>query len=266
MFIKRIACPGLTIRELFVGSIINVFSRQLKLVEYGDMFTRRCFEASSEKTFAMIKPDCYTQTGKIIDAIYQNGFKISKLKMSRFSRPQLTDDFYGEHRGKAFFSDLTNFMQSDVVTGMEIVNENAVQKFRDVIGPTNSNEAKQHAPHTLRARFGADGLRNAIHGSSSQSEFNREASLFFSKQFQPTAVFNNCTCAVIKPHIIQEGLAGQVIDMILQEGFEISSMQMFTLDRPTAEEFFEVYKGVLPEFTGMIEHMTSGPCIVLEIR
>ena len=54
--------------------------------------------------------------------------------------------------------------------------------------------------------------------------------------------------------------------MILQEGFEISSMEMFTLDKPTAEEFFEVYKGVLPEFVAMIEHMTAGPCIVLEVR
>ena len=54
--------------------------------------------------------------------------------------------------------------------------------------------------------------------------------------------------------------------MILQEGFEISSMEMFTLDRPTAEEFFEVYKGVLPEFTSMIEQVTMGPCIVLEVR
>jgi nucleoside-diphosphate kinase len=43
-------------------------------------------------------------------------------------------------------------------------------------------------------------------------------------------------------------------------------MQMFSLDKPTAEEFFEVYKGVLAEFVGMIDHMTSGPCIVLEIR
>jgi nucleoside-diphosphate kinase len=54
--------------------------------------------------------------------------------------------------------------------------------------------------------------------------------------------------------------------MILQEGFEISSMQMFSLDKPTAEEFFEVYKGVLPEFVGMVDHMTSGPCIVMEVR
>ena len=44
--------------------------------------------------------------------------------------------------------------------------------------------------------------------------------------------------------------------MILQEGFEISAMEMFTLDKPSAEEFFEVYKGVLPEFVGMIEAMT----------
>jgi nucleoside-diphosphate kinase len=43
-------------------------------------------------------------------------------------------------------------------------------------------------------------------------------------------------------------------------------MQMFSLDKPTAEEFFEIYKGVLPEFVGMIEQMTLGPCIVLEVR
>jgi nucleoside-diphosphate kinase len=85
MFIKRMACPGLSIKELYIGSIINVYSRQLKLVEYGDLYTRRRFEAQSEKTFAMIKPDCYTSTGKIIDQIYRNGFTISKLKMSKFN-------------------------------------------------------------------------------------------------------------------------------------------------------------------------------------
>ena len=101
--------------------------------------------------------------------------------------------------------------------------------------------------------FASDGMRNACHGSATGTDFTRESGLFFSKQFTPTAAFNNCTCCIIKPHIVAEGSAGQIIDMILQEGFEISSMEMFTLDRPTAEEFFEVYKGVLPEFTPMIE-------------
>lgn len=156
---------------------------------------------------------------------------------------------------------------SDVVTGLELVGEDAISRFRDVVGNTVSvDEARRIAPNSIRARFGTDNMRNAIHASGSASEFAMEQHLFFSPAFRPTAAFNNCTCCIIKPHIVHEGLAGQIIDTILAEGFEISSMEMFTLDRPTAEEFFEVYKGVLPEFVAMVEHMTSGPCIVLEIR
>ena len=57
-----------------------------------------------------------------------------------------------------------------------------------------------------------------------------------------------------------------LIDLILQEGFEISAMEMFHLNKATIEEFYDVYKGVLPEYVPLIEHLSSGPCIVLEIR
>lgn len=57
-----------------------------------------------------------------------------------------------------------------------------------------------------------------------------------------------------------------LIDLILQEGFEISGMEMFHLNKSTIEEFYDVYKGVLPEYVPLIEHLTSGPCIVLEVR
>lgn len=83
---------------------------------------------------------------------------------------------------------------------------------------------------------------------------------------QTTAVMNNCTLCLIKPHIIKEGLAGQIIDTILSEGFEISAMEMFNLSRPVIEEFYEVYKGVLPEYVPLIEHMSNGPVIALEVR
>lgn len=66
-------------------------------------------------------------------------------------------------------------MGSDVVTGMELVKENAVASFRDLMGPTNSQDAKQQAPRSIRALFGTDSMRNAIHGSSSSSEYNRES-------------------------------------------------------------------------------------------
>ena len=57
-----------------------------------------------------------------------------------------------------------------------------------------------------------------------------------------------------------------MIDIILSEGFEISAMEMFYLDRSTTEEFLDVYKGILPEYVPMVEHLISGPCIALEIR
>ena len=85
MFLKRIAVDGVTLDKLFIGSILTVHARQLKIVDYGDTCTRSKFAKGKETTFAMIKPDVYMHTGKIIDSIYKSGFIISKLKMSRFN-------------------------------------------------------------------------------------------------------------------------------------------------------------------------------------
>ena len=52
------------------------------------------------------------------------------------------DDFYEKHKGKPFFSDLNTYMQSDVVTGMELVAENAIENFRNILGPTDAAQAK----------------------------------------------------------------------------------------------------------------------------
>ena len=85
MFLKRLAVDGVSQDKLFVGSILTIHARQLKVTDYGDTFTRTSFAKGKETTFAMIKPDVYMHTGKIIDSIYQSGFIISKLKMSRFN-------------------------------------------------------------------------------------------------------------------------------------------------------------------------------------
>jgi nucleoside-diphosphate kinase len=81
-----------------------------------------------------------------------------------------------------------------------------------------------------------------------------------------TAVLNNCTLCLIKPHILREGKLGHVIDLILSAGFEISALELFNLTRPVVEEFYDVYKGVLPEYLPVIEHLSNGPVIALEIR
>ena len=103
----------------------------------------------------MIKPDAYKNIVKIIDAIFANGFRISKLKMSKFNE-ESSNDFYGEHKGKPFFPNLQGFITSDVVVGMELIADNAIDKWRQLIGPTNTLKAKQDAPSSIRALFGTD--------------------------------------------------------------------------------------------------------------
>lgn len=72
--------------------------------------------------------------------------------------------------------------------------------------------------------------------------------------------------AIIKPHAVSGGVAGEIIQRIQREGFDISAMQMFTLDSANAADFLEVYRNVVPEYTGMVEALTVGPCIAMEIK
>lgn len=125
MFLKRCTYPGVTSKEFFIGAVLTVYGRQLKIVEYGDVATRNKFEVDAQRTFAMIKPDAYAHIGKIIDAIYVNGFKIKRMKMSRFNNTS-SSVFYGEHKEKPFFPSMQAFITSDVVVGLELVAENAI--------------------------------------------------------------------------------------------------------------------------------------------
>ena len=91
IFLKKTEYPSIQVKDIFVGAILNVYSRQLKVLEYADEFTKSKFEAQKGKTFAMIKPDCYMNAGKII--IEENGFTIGNIKMARFSQ-QEAEKFY----------------------------------------------------------------------------------------------------------------------------------------------------------------------------
>ena len=77
-------------------------------------------------------------------------------------------------------------------------------------------------------------------------------------------MLTNCTLCLIKPHAIQH--AGNIIERILNEGFEISALSSQFLDRKTAEEFMEIYKGIIPDFQSTVDQLVSGVSIALEVR
>ncbi|CAL8309580.1 unnamed protein product [Lota lota] len=269
VFLRRTQYEGLKQQDLFVGSLVNVFSRQLKLVEYGDQYTANKLGSKKERTLAMVKPDALSRLGDILEMLHTANLMVTKAKMTTLTWSQAAD-FYMEHQSKPFFSNLVQFMSSGPVVAMELMGDEAIGAWRRLLGPTDSATARQEAQHSVRARFGTDGVQNAGHGSDSVAAAAREMEFFFPSTAghgpANTAQYTECTCCIIKPHALSQGLAGKVLNSICKSGFEISALQMFTMDRANAEEFYEVYKGVVTEYPNMVSELCSGPCLALEVR
>jgi len=259
-------CP-VELQDLYIGASINVLGRQLQIVDYGDDFTRRTLSNKLERTLGFIKPDTIDKMGDVIDAVYQRGLLISRMRMCLLSQNDAYT-FYQEHSGKPFLKDLIQYVTQGPVLAMELVGENAIQRWRELIGPTDPAKARSESASSLRARFGKDVTHNSVHGSDSPASAAREIEAFFSsgRQQLPNCVQGKgCTCCLIKPHAVKAGMAGKIINAIGDAGFVINTIQMFNIEKANVEEFYEVYKGVVHEYPNMVEELCSGPVIALEI-
>lgn len=266
LFLKRSKCPHVQLKDLFIGAIVNILSRQLTITGYGDEYTTKKLKLTKEKTLAIIKPDCISKVGEIFDRVANEGFIICHAKMVTLS-PKEAGEFYTEHEGKPFYDKLVEFMTEGPIVAFEITGVDAIAKWREILGPTDSSEARKSASDSIRAQHGTDATRNACHGSDSEQSAKREANFFFGPKTQRknTATFTKCTLGIIKPHAVMEGLAGKIIREIGNAGFTISALKLFYMDKANAQEFYEVYKGVVSEYSSMVEELTSGPCIAMEI-
>ncbi|XP_071417050.1 nucleoside diphosphate kinase homolog 7 [Pithys albifrons albifrons] len=267
-FLKRTQYESLHLEDLYVGSKITVFSRHLSIVDYGNPYTSRKLGSRKERTLALIKPDGIRKIGELIDIITNSGLTITKAKMMLLSRKEAAD-FYVDHRAKPFYQELLQYITSGPVLAMEILGDDAVSKWQAIVGPTNPSAAEADTLDSIRDNFGHGGLGNAAHGPDSVASAAKELELFFPSSGgrgpASSATFTNCTCCIIKPHAVNEGLAGKIIKAILKQGFQISALQMFNMERPNAEEFYEIYRGVVPEYLEMVSELCSGPCIAMEI-
>jgi len=129
-------------------------------------------------TFAIIKPDAVKNgfTGKIIDRIINNNFKILGLKLINMTKPQ-AEGFYDVHSDKPFFPELTEFMSSGKCVVIALKKEDAVNQWRQLIGATNPSEAEEGS---IRKDFASSLGENAVHGADSNENALREIGFFFS--------------------------------------------------------------------------------------
>lgn len=131
-----------------------------------------------QRTFSIIKPDATARnlTGKINAKIEDAGLRIIAQKRIKMTREQ-AEGFYGVHKERPFFNDLVSFMISGPVVVQVLEGENAIAKYREVMGATNPENAE---PGTIRKDFAESIEANSVHGSDAPETAAEEIPFFFS--------------------------------------------------------------------------------------
>ena len=131
-----------------------------------------------ERTLAIIKPDAVAKSfiGDIIRRIEKEGLLILSMKMIHLDREK-AEGFYYVHKGKTFFNDLIDFMTSGPIVVMILSGQNAILRWRKLMGATNPANAEEG---TIRKDFAHSIEKNAVHGSDSPESAQFEVSYFFS--------------------------------------------------------------------------------------
>ncbi|HVN38074.1 MAG TPA: nucleoside-diphosphate kinase [Myxococcota bacterium] len=134
--------------------------------------------SAAERTLSIIKPDATARPGAAGEILAR--FERAGLKIVAMKRIQLTEElargFYAVHKKRPFYGDLVKFMTSGPVVVSVLEGPNAIQKHRDLLGPTDSSKAPKG---TIRGDFGTDIERNAAHGSDAVETAKVEIAYFF---------------------------------------------------------------------------------------
>ena len=131
-----------------------------------------------ERTLGIVKPDAVKNghTGEILTMIEQAGFRVVGLKQLRMTKPE-AEAFYAVHKERPFFAGLVTFMTEGPVVVAVLERENAIAKWRELMGATNPANA---AEGTIRKKFAENIERNSVHGSDASETAALEIPFFFS--------------------------------------------------------------------------------------
>lgn len=270
IYLRRAVCDGVMLKDMFVGNTVRIYGRQMNITDYADLRTKKLIAKKNEKTLAILKPTVFKEIGPIISFVTSRKFKITKLKMCELNQSQAIE-FYESKKSDSFLPFMIEQIVSGPIVIAEMVGEDAISKWKTLIGPKDPAVARSENPESLRAIYGQELASNGFHGAETEEEALKEINFFFPKltenkrTLSNTAKFKNSTCCVIKPHAIESGSLGDIITEITNNKFNITAMEMFYLSNANADEFLEVYKGVVSDFNALMLSFIDGPCVAMEI-
>nr|XP_034985836.1 thioredoxin domain-containing protein 3 [Zootoca vivipara] len=206
-----------------------------------------------EKTVALIRPSLLRERrDSILKRIEEDGFQIAMQREIVLTEEQARE-FYKEHEGQDYFPALLEQMTSGPTLALALVRENAIQKWRSLLGPKIVEEAKEQCPTSLRAEFAIDNAPiNQLHGSTTSEQAAKELEFFFPVQN---------TFAVIKPTAFEEH-KDEIIQEVKEAGFIISEMKETNISPELAAQFYKNQEGK-PFYDQLINYMSEGPSMVM---
>ena len=131
----------------------------------------------TERTLFIVKPDAMAKgaLGGVLAMIREGGLTPIAGRIAQLA-PADAERFYAVHRARPFFRDLVGFMSSGPVFVGVLEGENAIARWRELMGPTDSTKAPKG---TIRGEFGTDVEKNAVHGSDAPETARAEIGFFF---------------------------------------------------------------------------------------
>nr|XP_037284892.1 nucleoside diphosphate kinase 7-like [Rhipicephalus microplus] len=253
VFLRRTECESCSLRDLFWGNVVAVLSRHLRILGYADAQTAAFLAPKHERAVLVVKPANLRRLGDVWAAVEAAGATVCKAVMLRLA-PQ-DAKLLSANPLEAFDEGLL----SGPVVCLQVLGERVLARLRSQPVKRGSEELGEQAGT----------LSSLCWISKDKPSAEKESALLFGTQFERhcnTAIFENTTCCVVKPHLFRDGNVSTALRKILTSDFEVTALQMFHLDCAKAEEFLLVYKGVAPHYTTMVQQLCSGPCLAMEIR
>ena len=247
MFLKKSPCPPhVTKEDFFIGGKVLLYGRDLEIVDYGDGKTREKLQHQMQQCVVVLTQDMQNVWGDVLDALVGKG-GMSIVRLRSVLVPQDVAD-------RVCSILRLNPRRANALTGGD--NSTATCLVAVIQGEDGFQRVGEIATNFGGLEFiSTSGLESA---DLSETLLNG--------RLASSVTLDSSTCCIIKPHAMKAKLLGKIMSSISAQGYEISAVSTLFFDRTSAEEFFEVYKGVVPEYVDHVSELAGGMCVALEVR
>ena len=234
--------PELSTSELYPGNVITLFSRQLSVTSYGDDRTRARLASSQQRALMLLPQHSLFNAFSLIHSIcHFNHLALASIRSFTLSSPA-----DAERLAPSADDNSRAMLSNGTCIAAELVGESAIERVRSACFSSSGA--------AIAACDDEDTTKDAINFVHSSAT-----------SLQGSATLRDCTLGIVKPHAVKRGVACEILEHVQHQLGGISAVQSFRVSKANSGEFLEVYKGVLPEYSHMVDELSAGMCIAFEV-